>query len=42
MKAVAYISPQVVKVVDKDIPKAGPGEAVVKVSSKPPSLVDDG
>lgn len=32
MKAVVYDSPHVVKVVDKDIPRAGPGEAVVKVS----------
>lgn len=31
MKAVIYDSPHTVKVVDKDIPKAGPGEAVVKV-----------
>ena len=32
MKAVVYDSPHVVKVVDKEIPKAGPGEAIVKVS----------
>jgi threonine dehydrogenase-like Zn-dependent dehydrogenase len=32
MKAVAYVSPNVVKVVEKEIPEAGEGEAVVKVS----------
>ncbi|KAJ9104177.1 hypothetical protein QFC20_004614 [Naganishia adeliensis] len=30
MKAVVYVSPKVVKVVEKDIPEAGEGEAVVK------------
>lgn len=34
MKAVAYVSPNVVKVVEKEIPKAGEGEAVVKVSCR--------
>lgn len=32
MKAVVYDSPNVVKVVEKDIPTAGEGEAVVRVS----------
>lgn len=35
MKAVIYDSPNVVKVVDKEVPKAGQGEAVVKVSLGP-------
>jgi hypothetical protein len=32
MKAVVYDSPNVVKVVEKEIPTAGEGEAIVKVS----------
>jgi hypothetical protein len=34
MQAVVYESPNVVKVVQKQIPQAGPGEAVVKVRSR--------